>query len=76
MLGAGVFGVILYQTINVTLPRLGSTLMVTLIISGQLLLGVIIDHFGWLGVPIHPVSLSRIVGLLALLGGGYLIVRG
>jgi len=76
MLGAGVFGVILYQTINVTLPRLGSTLMVTLIISGQLLVGVIIDHFGWLGVPVHPVSLSRIVGLLALLGGGYLIARG
>lgn len=76
MLGAGVFGVILYQTINVTLPRLGSTLMITLIISGQLLLGVIIDHFGWFGVPVHPVSISRVVGLLALLAGGYLIARG
>ncbi len=76
MLIAGVFGVILYQTINVTLPRLGSTMMVTLIISGQLVVGVIIDHFGWLGVPVHPVSLTRIVGILALLGGGYMIARG
>jgi transporter family-2 protein len=76
MLGAGVFGVILYQTINITLPKLGSTMMVTLIITGQLVIGVIIDHFGWLGVPVHPVSVSRIIGVLALLGGGFMIARG
>ena len=32
MLGAGVFGLILYQTINVTLPRVGSTMMIALIL--------------------------------------------
>lgn len=76
MLCAGIFGLILYQTISITLPRLGSTMMVTLIIIGQLVLGVVIDHFGWLGVPVHPISVSRMVGVLALLGGGYLIARG
>ncbi len=75
MLGAGVFGVILYQTISVTLPRLGSTMMVTLIITGQLLVGVLIDHFGWLGVTQHPLTWTRILGVLVLLGGGYLISR-
>lgn len=75
MLGAGVFGLILYQTINVTLPRLGGTMMVTLIIIGQLLVGVLIDHFGWLGVAQHPVSMGRALGLLLLLAGGYLIAR-
>lgn len=75
MLGAGVFGLILYQTINVTLPRLGSTMMVTLIIIGQLLVGVLIDHFGWLGVVPRPIDASRIFGVLALLVGGYLIAR-
>lgn len=75
MLIAGIFGLILYQTINVTLPRLGSTMMVTLIIIGQLGIGVLIDHFGWLGVPVHPVSLSRAAGLLLLLVGGYFISR-
>jgi transporter family-2 protein len=75
MLIAGIFGLILYQTINITLPRLGSTLMVTLIIIGQLGIGVLIDHFGWLGVPVHPFSLSRAAGLLLLLAGAYLISR-
>lgn len=75
MLIAGVFGVILYQTINVTLPRLGSTAMVMLIIIGQLGIGVVIDHFGWLGVPVHPISLNRAIGLVLLLAGGFFISR-
>ncbi|MEI6876646.1 MAG: DMT family transporter [Spirochaetota bacterium] len=75
MLGAGVFGVILYQTINVTLPRLGATNMLTLIIIGQLLTGVVLDTTGWLGVSARPVELTRIVGIVVLLLGGYLIVK-
>ncbi len=75
MLISGIFGLILYQTINVTLPRLGSTMMVTLIIIGQLGIGMVIDHFGWLGVTVHPINLSRVAGLLLLLAGGYFIAR-
>jgi transporter family-2 protein len=75
MLIAGVFGVILYQTINFTLPKLGSTLMITLIITGQLITGVVIDHFGWLGVAQRPIDLPRILGMGALLLGGYLISK-
>ncbi len=75
MLGAGIFGLILYQTISVTLPRLGSTMMVTLIIIGQLVVGIIIDHFGLLGVATRHIDLSRVLGIIALLIGGYLIAR-
>jgi transporter family-2 protein len=75
MLIAGVFGVILYQTINFTLPKLGSTMMITLIITGQLITGVVIDHFGWLGVAQRPIDLPRILGMGALLLGGYLISK-
>ncbi len=75
MLIVGVFGVILYQTISITLPRLGSTYMVTLVIIGQLLVGVLIDHFGWLGVQQHPFTLTRLAGVLVLMLGGYLISK-
>ena len=75
MLGAGVFGVILYQTINLTLPRLGATTMVMLIIVGQLITGVIIDHFGWLGLTARPIDLPRLAGVIVLLAGAYLISR-
>jgi bacterial/archaeal transporter family-2 protein len=75
MLGAGVFGLILYQTISITLPRLGGTMMVTLIIIGQLLAGMLVDHFGWLGVSVHPVSWLRLLGVAVLLLGSCLIAR-
>lgn len=75
MLAAGVFGLILYQTISITLPRLGSTMMVVLIIIGQLVLGLIVDHFGFFGVTQRPVDLLRIVGVAALILGGWLIAR-
>jgi transporter family-2 protein len=75
MLGAGIFGLILYQTINFTLPRLGGTMMIALIIIGQLLTGVVVDHFGWLGVAIRPIDPARAIGVLLLLAGGYLIAK-
>ena len=75
MLIAGVWGLILYLTISVTLPKLGGTMVVTLIIIGQLLVGTLIDQFGWLGVPVHPMSWTRIAGILVLIAGGYLIAK-
>lgn len=75
MLIAGVWGLMLYLTISVTLPRLGGTMVVTLIIVGQLLIGILIDHFGWLSVPVHPVSAARILGVVVLLVGSYLIAQ-
>ncbi|MDR3575792.1 MAG: DMT family transporter [Anaerolineaceae bacterium] len=75
MLGAGIFGLILYQTINVTLPRLGATTMLVLIIIGQLLTGVVLDSFGLLGVALRPIDLTRIIGVVVLIIGGYLVVK-
>jgi len=75
MLIAGGFGLILIYTISVTLPRLGAATMVMLIIVGQLVIGLLIDHFGWLGVSTHPISWTRALGVLVLLVGGYLIAR-
>ncbi|HVP21771.1 MAG TPA: DMT family transporter [Anaerolineaceae bacterium] len=75
MLGAGIFGLILYQSINITFPRLGGAMMVTLIIVGQLAVGMLVDHFGWLGAQVHPISLTRIAGFVVLVVGAYLISR-
>ena len=40
MLGAGIFGLILYLSINIAMPRLGGTMMITLILTGQLIAGL------------------------------------
>jgi transporter family-2 protein len=75
MLGSGFFGLVLYLTISYTLPRLGGATMIALIIIGQLMVGILVDQFGWLGVLPHPVSGARILGIVLLLAGGYFISR-
>jgi bacterial/archaeal transporter family-2 protein len=75
MLCAGIFGLILYMSINITLPRLGSTTMITLIISGQLIAGLVMDHYGLLGISVRQIDSTRIIGVLLLLLGGYLISK-
>jgi transporter family-2 protein len=75
MLLSGAFGVFLYLTLNYTFPRLGGAASITLIIVGQLVIGVVIDHFGWLGVPVRPADLTRLAAVGLLLVGGYLIAR-
>jgi bacterial/archaeal transporter family-2 protein len=75
MLGAGVFGVILYQSMTITFPRLGSTTMISLIIIGQLVMGIIIDHFGWFNVTVHSITPTRLAGVVVLMIGTYLIAK-
>lgn len=75
MLGSGGFGVILYLTLSHTLPRLGATAAIALIILGQLTMGMVIDHFGLFGVTVHPVDAGRVLAIVLLLGGGYLMLR-
>ncbi|CAG0989079.1 hypothetical protein ANRL3_02647 [Anaerolineae bacterium] len=75
MLGSGAFGVVLYLTLSHTLPRLGATAAIALIIIGQLAMGILIDHFGLFGAPIRPVDLSRVAAVVLLIAGGYLMVR-
>ncbi len=72
---SGAFGLILYLTLNHTMPRLGATTALALIIIGQLAMGIIIDQFGLFGVAVRHVDLVRLAGALLLIVGGYLIVR-
>lgn len=72
---AGCFGVILYLTFAYTLPRVGVTMTTALLILAQMSIGLLLDQFGWLGVPQHSISLVRVSGVAALLLGAYLVAR-
>jgi transporter family-2 protein len=72
---AGCFGVILYLTFAYTLPRVGVTVTTALLILAQMSIGLLLDQFGWLGVPQHSISLVRVSGVAALLLGAYLVAR-
>jgi len=56
-------------------PRLGALAFFSLVILGQLASSVLVDHFGLLGFPRAPLSAGRLLGLLALMLGAWLINR-
>lgn len=72
---AGVFGVILYLTFSYTMPRVGVATTTVLLILAQMSLGVLLDHYGWMGVPVRPIDLSRVLGVGAILLGAFLVSR-
>jgi transporter family-2 protein len=73
--GLGGLGVVLYLTLSYTVPKLGATSALTLIVVGQLLMGFLLDTFGWFGLPTRPIEGTRILAILLLLAGAYLMVK-
>jgi transporter family-2 protein len=45
------------------------------LVSDQLTTSVILDRIGFLGLAQEPITLSRVLGVLLLLAGTYLVVR-
>jgi transporter family-2 protein len=56
-------------------PRLGAAALLALVILGQLTTSLLVDHFGWLGFPQHPLTLTRLLGVALLFAGAMLIVH-
>jgi transporter family-2 protein len=55
-------------------PRLGAATFISVTIAGQVLVSVLLDHFGAVGFAARPVTPLRLLGAL-LLVGGVLLVR-
>ena len=70
----GLFGAIYIGISILMLPRLGAATLIALLVAGQMVGSLVFDHFGLLGVPVHPVSAIRIAGA-ALLVGGVVLIR-
>ncbi len=75
MLGSGLFGLVLYLTLSQTIPKLGATSAITLVVVGQLLVGLLIEHFGLFDASVRSIDSSRIAAALLLLAGAFLMLR-
>ncbi len=57
------------------IPRMGVGAMMSLALTGQLVTAVLISHFGWFGLPVTTLNLSKYLGLVAMVVGIFLINR-
>jgi bacterial/archaeal transporter family-2 protein len=69
----GLLGAFFVASSIILVPRLGVAMTFSLLIAGQMLVTLVIDHFGVLGVPVRAVSLARVAGILLITGGVVLI---
>ena len=71
----GLYGALLVTMIIVGLPRIGALGVIVCTIFGQVLCSIVIDHFGWFGVPRIPVTIWRMGGTILVLVGVLLTRR-
>ena len=76
LLTAGAMGATLVFGIAWIIPQIGAGPMTMMLLGGQILSAMMLSHFGWLGSPVQPVTLTNVVGALVMIGGIYLSTRG
>ena len=69
----GVLGGVFILLMILLLPSLGAATLIALVVAGQMLLTITLDHFGLFGLTPHPVSASRLAGAALLIAGVVLI---
>ena len=73
---AGVFGVTFLTGNVLLLPKLGSLRTVIMPVTGQIVMGLLIDAFGWFGAQQRAISPLRVCGTVLAMAGFLLAVMG
>ncbi|WP_315920195.1 DMT family transporter [Mesorhizobium sp. SP-1A] len=63
-----------YVTLSTILtPRIGAAALMAFLVAGQLVMGMLLDRIGFLGVAVRELSLGRVAGAALLLVGALLV---
>jgi len=72
----GGFAGVTYLTAALILtPKLGASGFIVAVIAGQMLVSVLIDHFGLMGLTAKPANIWRIAGMGLILAGMVLVQK-
>jgi transporter family-2 protein len=71
----GALGAVFAVTVVVLARQLGAATLTALVVTGQLVCSVVLDHYGWVGFTEHAAGIGRIVGCVLMMAGFFLIAR-
>lgn len=71
----GALGVLYVTSVLFLVPKIGISSTITLVVAGQLGLSVMIGHYSLLGVAARTLDGPRIVGIVLVVVGTFLIIR-
>lgn len=69
----GILGGTYILLIVLCAPRLGIGNVTVMVLLGQVIAAAVIDHFGILNAPIHPLNWLRLIGIALVIGGVYVV---
>ena len=70
----GLFGFVIIASLTFVFPKIGAAYAVALMVGGQCVAALIVDHFGLMGMPRDPLTIQRVIGV-GLVTAGALVVR-
>lgn len=68
MLG-GLMGAFFVVSVTVLAPHLGVGKVIILYLFGQIVMSIIVDHFGLFGMPMDRITVQKAIGIALLIGG-------
>src|SRR3954463_16450576 len=71
----GLYGAIYVAVAAYAAPKIGLAALITIGIAGQIVMALLLDHFGAFGLQRDPISLGRIAGALLVIAGVVLVRR-
>jgi transporter family-2 protein len=72
----GAIGVILVSFNNICFSAIGVSLTIAFGLFGQIVMSLIVDHFGLFGLKRTPFNFKKIFGLLLIFSGVYVMTLG
>jgi transporter family-2 protein len=69
----GFLGAYCLTAILLAFPKLGPGLTFGLLVAGQMIISVVLEHFNILVAQPHPISFLRVLGIVLLVGGVMMI---
>ena len=65
----GIVGVYFVFSSLVVVPKLGAAVTLGIIVAGQMIASLLMDHYGMLGLTQQPITLWRAFGVLLVIAG-------
>lgn len=69
----GVLGACYVCMMVIAVPRIGTAATMAIVLLGQIAFGLALDHFGLMGMLRRKINIQRVLGILLVLGGTFLV---
>lgn len=71
----GLLGTYMVTVSLLVAPKLGATRWIALVLTGQIALSILLDHFGLIGYSRQPINGTRLLGVACVIAGVLIVMK-